>query len=239
MAVKEVSTNALAKTILSLALDDVDARFAIVEDDDAFPFEVLLHVLSEQEKARAAQFDHPDESRHFVFRRCFQRLFVAQLVRWQGPASTVPLVHQLDQPPRCNENPDMRLSFSSSNKTYLMAASDTLDIGVDIEQIRTVPDAEALAYRFMSPEEAGSVAALDEPARSRHFLTLWSGKEAGLKALGRGVESGLNTFTFSSTQANYSVHQTGEPLKKSRWRMALPAWSPHFIIAVLHRPAQT
>jgi phosphopantetheinyl transferase len=238
MAVKEVSTKALAKAIQSLTLDDVDARIAIVQDDGAFPFEVLLHVLSEQEKARAAHFDHPDEIRHFVFRRCFQRLFVAKLVRWQGPVNTVPLVHQLDQLPRCDAAPDLRLSFSSSNKTYLMAASDTLDIGVDIEHIRTVPDAEALAHRFMSPEEAGSVAALDEPARSRQFLTLWSGKEAGLKALGRGVESGLNTFTFSSTQADYSIQQLVEPLKKSGWRMALPAWSPHFIIAVLHRPSQ-
>lgn len=83
------------------------------------------------------------------------------------------------------------LSLSHSG-AYLACAVGSQPVGVDLEvkDLRAGRrDVLALAGMACTPGELGQLQALDEgPARYRHFLQLWSLKEAYFKCTGTGVD---------------------------------------------------
>ncbi|MFP8964013.1 4'-phosphopantetheinyl transferase family protein, partial [Streptomyces nanhaiensis] len=60
-------------------------------------------------------------------------------------------------------------------------------IGVDIERIRPVPRAGALARRLFSPAERTRLGAVAGPCGDRAWLEVWTRREAYAKAVGTGV----------------------------------------------------
>jgi 4'-phosphopantetheinyl transferase len=62
-------------------------------------------------------------------------------------------------------------------------------IGVDIERENRVVNADGLARKFMTARERAAMAPLDEDARRRHFLRLWTCKEAMSKATGDALSA--------------------------------------------------
>ena len=74
-----------------------------------------------------------------------------------------------------------------------------LNIGVDIERIRILPDALDIAQRFFSPQENADLAALPEHLHLRGFFKVWTCKEAFLKATGAGLNRPLDEFTVTLT----------------------------------------
>jgi 4'-phosphopantetheinyl transferase len=85
------------------------------------------------------------------------------------------------------------LSHSEDLAVVLIAQQG--EVGVDIEMLRPMPDALALADRNFSRAERGSLRAVDPDARDQAFLTGWTRKEACLKAIGSGLSIAPDTFT--------------------------------------------
>jgi len=71
------------------------------------------------------------------------------------------------------------------------------EVGVDVETVRPRPRAVELARRFFAGTEAAELEALPDSARLARFLTLWTAKEAVLKAHGGGLSYGLHRVSFS------------------------------------------
>lgn len=94
-------------------------------------------------------------------------------------------------PSRCSFN----LSHSEDDAVVLIAASG--EIGVDVEVLRPMRDALALAERNFSASENAELRSLPESERDHAFLTAWTRKEACLKALGSGLSIAPQTFTAS------------------------------------------
>lgn len=78
----------------------------------------------------------------------------------------------------------LAVSVSHCDGVAVVAASRTLQVGVDVEPLRTVP-VTAMARRWFHQAEVDWLAGLDEPAVG--FLRLWTAKEAVGKALGTGL----------------------------------------------------
>lgn len=78
----------------------------------------------------------------------------------------------------------LAVSVSHCDGIAVVAASRTMQVGVDVEPLRAVP-VTAMARRWFRPEEASWVAAQPDPALA--FLRLWTAKEAVGKALGTGL----------------------------------------------------
>lgn len=81
---------------------------------------------------------------------------------------------------------DIKFGISHSGSLAVCALSDS-DVGIDIERVRDVRNAAALAERHFSPAElawAGEMTA-------EKFFTVWTKKEALLKRDGRGVDCDL------------------------------------------------
>lgn len=91
----------------------------------------------------------------------------------------------------------LQFNWSHSVDKAIIVVAHGVTPGIDIERIRPRPRAMQLAERFFHREEAAALAAVDESQRERTFLELWTGKEAVLKALGRGLAFGLNRLRLT------------------------------------------
>ena len=167
---------------------------ATFTDHESLPISELTEFLSLDEIERAASLLDATEYRHYVARRCFQRLFLCEFLSTTVAPAELALIHQRDAQPRCANAPGLNLSFSSSGTTAIACASWHNAVGIDIERLRTVENAKALAERYFTAEEAQTIASLPNSEQSLAFLHYWTAKEAGLKAIGKGIVFGLNTF---------------------------------------------
>ena len=82
----------------------------------------------------------------------------------------------------------LHFSLSHSGQHALYAFSGSL-VGVDLERLRSVRDEAKLAARFFAPEEARWLQCLAVSERRAAFLSLWTLREAYVKALGTGLAS--------------------------------------------------
>lgn len=76
--------------------------------------------------------------------------------------------------------PEVRFNLARSQELALVAVALGVDVGVDIERLRPLPEYEAIAERFFPPSEREG---LDE----RDFFRRWTRIEAKLKARGVGL----------------------------------------------------
>jgi 4'-phosphopantetheinyl transferase len=93
--------------------------------------------------------------------------------------------------------------------------SRALDVGVDVEALREIPDAVALAQRYFSPSEAAFVSGGGETEQAARFLACWTRKEAVVKGVGAGLLMPLDGFSVPLSRAVGSVSLAAE-----RWIVA-------------------
>jgi 4'-phosphopantetheinyl transferase len=138
------------------------------------------------EAARAARFiDGMPRRRylrsHGALRAVLARYTTARLDFAQAPHGKpyLPAVHEL------------RFNLSHSHERALIGVTLGVEIGVDVERFRPMPDCLALAERFFPPSEAAAFAAvfatMPAPDRERDFFRRWTRIEAVLKARGVGL----------------------------------------------------
>ena len=157
-------------------LDLTAAAHAMAED---------LSVLSPDEVSRARAFHDDTPRRRFIARRAALRRLLAQKTgsrpneaglsygRWGKPTLAVGAGHP------CH--------FSTSHSGDLgIIVVATVPVGVDIEQLRHLPEADDLLRLWLTPEEAAEACHCHSDP-SEAFLVFWSAKEACLKATGHGL----------------------------------------------------
>jgi 4'-phosphopantetheinyl transferase len=76
--------------------------------------------------------------------------------------------------------PEVRFNLAHSHELALVGVALGVDVGVDIERLRPLPEYAAIAERFLPPSERED---LDE----RDFFRRWTRIEAKLKARGVGL----------------------------------------------------
>jgi 4'-phosphopantetheinyl transferase len=96
---------------------------------------------------------------------------------------------------------DLRFSVSRSEGVAVIALSKFRDVGVDIEAVRRVPEADDIAALCFAPPEYDSYRALCEEEKPEGFLIRWTRMEAIAKALGCGLGRAL-----PSDDRNLVVH---------------------------------
>jgi 4'-phosphopantetheinyl transferase len=117
--------------------------------------------------------------------RAFKRSVVALLARGKPALS------------RRFANSDLRFNVSHSEDVAVYAFSRGREIGVDVEAVRELRDADDIAVRFFSRRENEAYLALDPRDRLLGFFNCWTRKEAFIKALGDGLYYPLDCFDVS------------------------------------------
>lgn len=195
----------------------------------------LVECLPNVELIKADLLTNLSERRHFLVRRCFQRMFVCLVTGWNADPRELRLEHKLDTQPICLDFPLLRLSFSTSGNTAVACASETHDVGIDVERLRDVENADQLARRFFSLNEVNMIAALPPDEQSHHFLLHWTAKEAGLKAIGQGIVSGLNAFCLHRNAPNSAYSIIGPSGIDATWTLQHVDILPNHIIALIQK----
>ncbi|MBU2407544.1 MAG: 4'-phosphopantetheinyl transferase superfamily protein, partial [Gammaproteobacteria bacterium] len=96
--------------------------------------------------------------------------------------------------PELVEPQPIRFNLSHSQSVALIAIEPTLAVGVDVELLRPMQDAQALANAYFTQAERQALEAVDPENRDRAFLTCWTRKEACLKATGLGLSVDTRSF---------------------------------------------
>jgi 4'-phosphopantetheinyl transferase len=92
--------------------------------------------------------------------------------------------------------PGARVSFNLSHSDGLAVCAVTTDgrIGVDVERVRPVADADSIVKRYFANGEAREYASLSPANRTAAFFSTWTRKEAFVKAIGDGLLCPLDCF---------------------------------------------
>src|SRR5260221_653979 len=148
-------------------------------------------LLSAAELQRAARFRFERDRRRFIAARAGLRQLLAQ--RLAVSPETIEFVYgKYGKPALAQRGLQFNLSHSGDFAAY--AFSRGCDVGIDIEEVRAVPDADAVAARMFSRCERDAYAALPADARTLGFLGCWTRKEAVVKALCYGLRVPLGQF---------------------------------------------
>lgn len=230
----DVLIDSISHSLTLLQTPFASVHLAAAIDAGEFSTEDLCTLLPAHEVSAAGTREDADERRHILFRRVFQRLFVARTIGWKQPLASLTMRHATDTRPYCEDAPRLTLSFSSSRNTCLAAAATDAELGIDIEEHRVIDNAPAIAARFFTAEEAELVRAAPEEKRDEIFQTIWCAKEAGLKAKGLGIVDGLNNFTLKRSGGQWQVNESGSA-KGQVWRIWFAGSLPRHIVAVMHR----
>lgn len=158
----------------------------------AHRLEALRALLSPDETERAARFATQELRNRCALRRGVLRHLLGQALG-RDPA-TLAFVYGPMGKPFLPDGPAFNLADCKDDVLIAVAPGETVELGVDIERLRRVPDAAGIAERFFAPEEGAAFAALPDALRDEAFLNGWTRKEAFIKATGQGLSTPLDRF---------------------------------------------
>jgi 4'-phosphopantetheinyl transferase len=92
-----------------------------------------------------------------------------------------------------------KLHFSLSHCRSMAAVAVSFDgpLGVDVEVMERTGDRDDIAPIVFAPAERALLQSLDGALRQETFFTLWTLKEAAIKATGQGLSADLPGFAFA------------------------------------------
>ncbi|MBI3550172.1 MAG: 4'-phosphopantetheinyl transferase superfamily protein [Elusimicrobia bacterium] len=139
------------------------------------------------ERAHAARFRSPDDRDRFVqCRSALRRLLAGYLGR--APSGIDLELSRFGKPFLAGS--PLRFNVSHSGAIALLAFARDADVGVDIERVREMPDAQDIVDKYFS--QADKAAFRRSACDTRAFFEIWTRKEARLKAEGVGLSGALD-----------------------------------------------
>ncbi|HWB97409.1 MAG TPA: 4'-phosphopantetheinyl transferase superfamily protein [Bryobacteraceae bacterium] len=182
----------------------------------------LFATLSPDERDRAARFHFNLHRHRFVLSRGLLRVLLARYLD-TDPAALVFGYGPQGKP----ELPGSGLCFNVSHSGNLAAhalvpdPTGSLELGIDVESIRTVSHSDAVARRFFCPAEWQEIETLPPAERADAFFRCWTRKEAYVKALGGGLSVPLDRFQVSLLPGHPArlISLDGDPVRASEWSL--------------------
>jgi 4'-phosphopantetheinyl transferase len=207
----------------------LDTRDEAVRDGAAW--------LSQAERLRAAKFARECDRRRFVAARARLRQLIGE--RLDLRPEKVELVYgERGKPalaPRLAAS-GLRFNLSHCGEVAVYAFASGREIGVDVEALRPLPDADDVAARFFSPKEYEAYRSLEPRLQPLGFFNCWTRKEAFIKALGEGLYYPLSCFDVSLAPGERARILRVETMPGERCGWGIESFSPTagFVAAVVY-----
>jgi 4'-phosphopantetheinyl transferase len=128
----------------------------------------------------------------------------------------------------------LHFNWTHSGDRALVAVARHVQPGIDLERIRPRPRALEIARRYFSAAETRLLESTEASARELVFLRLWTGKEALLKALGRGLAFGLHRLTLALDGDSLRL-EAFEEEDPAHWQLHVPVIDRGYVAAVAWR----
>ncbi len=141
-------------------------------------------LLEPAESRRLARYHHASGRRQYCASRTALRNILAAYLRCR-PREVPLLIKQGGKPRLAPEPPPLYFNLSHASGTALLAVCADHKVGVDVENVRKIPDTQRIARRIFNPAELEILSRNDWNLHL--FYQLWTALEARQKCLGRGV----------------------------------------------------
>lgn len=160
----------------------------------------FIELLSEDEKERAGRLIFEHDRLRYITRRSILRLLLGKYLG-ADPDDLCFDYSNNGKPALVDrwKSSGLHFNISRSEDKAVFAFSDVTEIGVDIENIRDIPDMEQIFKRFFSPAETRAFQMLPDVEKLEAFFNCWTRKEAFIKATGAGLSQTLSGFSVSIT----------------------------------------
>ena len=145
----------------------------------------LTQLLSDEEKARAANMEPEIKASEFALARGWLRVLLAAYVNAAEPLS-IRLGIAENGKPFALDYPALHFNLSHSYEWMALAVSPQ-QVGIDIEKLRPVPDWRNLAEGLLTNLGVEEIANQPEADQAAAFLRQFTAREAYLKAAGTGL----------------------------------------------------
>jgi 4'-phosphopantetheinyl transferase len=181
----------------------------------------LERALAPDERARAARFRAPRHRDRFIAGRGLLRTLLGRY-RQAPPEALAFAYGPHGKPSLSGPGGAHALEFNlahSEGRGLLAVARHP--VGIDVEVLRDRVDVEAVAASFFSPEELAAFRALPQRDRRRAFFTVWTRKEAFMKATGRGLSEAPAGFAVLAVAGSPALRLVvgGRPEEGLRWSL--------------------
>lgn len=200
----------------------------------AWRLNLLAQTLSSDEQQRAERFYFEQDRMHYIAGRGLLRTILGRYLDLE-PSKLEFCYSSRGKPALVNTNSGETLYFnlSHSNGLALYAVTRSRSIGIDLEHVRPMPDAEKLAQRFFSPQEYAVISTLLPEQKQEAFFNAWTRKEAYLKATGDGL-AGLEQVEVSVTPGEPPelLSIQGDRQIASQWSVYQLTPAPGYIAAL-------
>lgn len=150
-----------------------------------------FNLLSEDEKKRANQFYFPHHKQNFTMARAILRCLLAKYL--DITPSQIIFDYYDHGKPYIKHN--IQFNLSHSGGWALLAVGEQYPMGVDLEYFSDRPY-EGIAQTAFSPIEINHLKQLPFYLKPIGFYSLWSQKEAFIKASGLGLSYNTASFTM-------------------------------------------
>ncbi|MFM7316384.1 MAG: 4'-phosphopantetheinyl transferase family protein [bacterium] len=156
-------------------------------------------VLSETEKARNLRYRHDRDRRLHLLARLMVRSLLSGLEPEIRPAAWIFDQDIYGKPyisGPANGINRFHFNVSHTDGLVVVAISTCGIVGVDVENPSRATDYLGLAHRFFSAIESEQIRNGESARQVSEFFRIWTLKEAYVKAIGKGLAHGLDSFWF-------------------------------------------
>jgi 4'-phosphopantetheinyl transferase len=210
------------------AADEVRVWVVALDRPPCDPAE-LAAVLTPDERDRAGRYRAGAVRQQFLVGRGLLRRLLGGALG--VPPHAVPITYTAaGKPVLADESLHFNLTHTSGLALIAVAPRR---VGIDVERVRLVPDADGLVERFFSPAERAAYRELTPERRPAAFLRGWVCKEAVIKAAGASVQY-LDRFDVELDPARPPgvLAAEADPFGGSGWSVADWEPAPGFAAAV-------
>jgi len=216
-----VKTDKLEPELPDLREGEVHVWYAALDRYASFT-QQYYRTLSADEQSRAERFRFERDKNHFIAARGLLREILRHYLH--TTPEEISFCYNPQGKPALQNHPDnqnLMFNVSHSHGMALYAITQKKNIGIDVEQIRNDVEADKIATRFFSEQEASILYSLPIHLKTRGFYNCWTRKEAYLKARGEGLMTPLSKFSVSLTPGKPAalINCQWDPDETSRWTL--------------------
>jgi len=154
--------------------------------------------LSNQEREKAQRFVYAEDRLRYTVAHGILRELIGRYLE-TDPCSLNLIENEFGKPelsPDGNGSP-LRFNSAHSADVIVLGFTHRRSLGIDIEKVRLDLDVMELALSQFTTGETEELRRLPAKERQAAFFRCWTRKEAYIKALGLGLNFGLNKFAVT------------------------------------------
>jgi 4'-phosphopantetheinyl transferase len=164
--------------------------------------DAVSNLLSTDEQERANRYYREKDKQRFILARAILRLLLARYLNQDAKQ----LIFEIGENKKPHVKGDSSLHYNVSHSgDYILIAISDSEVGIDVEQPDHNMHYEEIMHISYSQPEADFVKASADPRQT--FYTLWTRKEALLKATAKGIDDALK-FIPSIDGAHHTMYNT-------------------------------